>query len=141
MGLKDKLSYIKGYVDGKSLLKKNDEESFVLEKVLELLDDMIDKIEELDDGQYTLSQQVDEIDDDLYDLEKFVYDEDDEDYDDEDYDDDYYDDEDMVACPNCKTKFELEEEDDDDNLVCPNCGNKFTYEEGCEAYYNDEDND
>ena len=131
MDLKEKVAYLKGFVEGKKLLEADTDQSEVLAKVLELLDDMAEEIKKLDEGQKIICRDMDDIDDDLYNLECYVYD--DEDFDDDYDDDDDFDDYELVACPHCGTQLELEEDDDKDNLVCPNCGKDFTYEEGLDA--------
>ena len=103
-----KLSYVQGLADGMNISEKS-EEGKLLKKVLELLEDLTDavddvlfEIEEQDERICDLEDDLDELEEDLYE------DEDDEDFDDDDsfLEFDSYDDEDEseffeIQCPNC----------------------------------------
>ena len=123
MTIKEKVAFIKGLAEGYKLGNETPQD-IVINKILEVLSDLGESVENLDKGVSALADYVDEIDADLGDLEEYVYDEDDE-YD--DYEDDYEDA--LITCPYCKSSLELEEEDDLDNLVCPNCNAKFSIDE------------
>lgn len=122
MTIKEKVAYLKGLAEGKEI-KDATNQDIMINKILEVLDDLASSVEGLDKATSALADYVDEIDEDLGDLEEVVYSDDDE-YD----DDDLYEDA-LITCPNCKASLELEDGDDIDNLVCPNCGEVFTIED------------
>ena len=72
-----KLAYLKGLAEG---LKISDEtpEGQLLLKLLDVVSDIADELEEVEDLHDELELRVDEIDEDLADLEDFVFEDDDE---------------------------------------------------------------
>ena len=134
--LTDKVSYIRGLMEGLNLNAQSSEGK-ILAQVVELLGEMADEMETMQIVQDEMSDFVDSMDDDLCELEHAIgldedEDEDDEDDEDEDEDDedDFDEDEDDVecsgdcgACDGC-----AQPEDEDDVYVecmCPNCQSTF----------------
>ena len=115
--LTDRVSYLKGLAEGLKLdTDKN--EGKLIEKMLELLSDVAEEMDELRNDHDDLSDFVETIDSDLSDLEDAVYDVDDDEDDEDDEEDDEEDDSE-------------DEEDEDENLVeytCPLCGEEMTFE-------------
>ena len=123
--LSDRVSYLKGLAEGLKLdTEKN--EGKLIEKILELLDDMSKELASLREDQDDLSSYVEAIDNDLGDLEDVVLgDEDDEDGDFEDGGDEDDEDDNLVeyTCPHCgeEMTFEVDSFDFDEDYLCPNC--------------------
>lgn len=135
MEIKEKIAYVKGFAEGLNLDETKDEVK-VLNKILEVLDDMADEIDELQDGFGESVNIIDAINEDLLDLEDYVYDEYDEDYASDDcsgcngccQDDDessLYE----VTCPQCDNKFAVSEEDLlYGEVECPECSAVLEYD-------------
>ena len=123
--LTDRVSYLKGLSEGLKLdTEKN--EGKLIEKILELLDDMSKELASLREDQDDLSSYVEAIDNDLGDLEDVVLgDEDGEDEDFEDGEDEDDEDDNLVeyTCPHCgeEMTFEVDSFDFDEDYLCPNC--------------------
>ena len=147
--LSDKVSYIRGLMEGMKFDTASDE-GRLLGKIVEVLGEMADEIEAVSEAQDELSEYVDSIDEDLADLEDELFDEDDnEDGEDDEFlddeeeeDDELFDDEDEdfdgddeddgeepdiyveCICPQCKASFYVKENElsADALHVCPRCG-------------------
>jgi DNA-directed RNA polymerase subunit RPC12/RpoP len=148
MTIGEKVSYIKGLMDGLDI-DKSTKEGKVLCALTDLLGDMAAEIQDL-------GEHVDEVDEDLAAVEDIVYEGDDDDY---DFDDEYctgncdncdgcdFDEDDGVyefTCPNCKETVYFDDsifEDDDEELVCPACGTKIDMASIFEFDDEDEDGD
>ena len=123
MKLTEKISYIKGFAEGLNL-----DENKVISKILDLLQDMSEEIEELQECYDESVEIIDAINDDLCEVENLVYDEDEcsddcdcchEDCDCEDEENPMYE----VTCPDCDKKIAVTE----NQLLygeidCPDCG-------------------
>ncbi len=119
--LSDRVSYLKGLAEGLKLdTEKN--EGKLIEKILELLDDMSKELASLREDQDDLSSYVEAIDNDLGDLEDVVLGDENEDEDAEDGEDE---DDNLVeyTCPHCgeEMTFEVDSFDFDEDYLCPNC--------------------
>ena len=144
--LSDKVSYIRGLMEGMKFDTASDE-GRLLGKIVEVLGEMADEIEAVSEAQDELSEYVDSIDEALADLEDELFDEeDDEDGefldDEEEEDDELFDDEDEdfdgddeddgeepdiyveCICPQCKASFYVKENElsADALHMCPRCG-------------------
>ena len=130
MELKEKASYIKGLMEGLQLSAES-KEGKVLAAMMELLDTMCAKIEELDDdldqAYEDLDQVYDEldaIDSDMDDLEEYVYGDEDEDEAEDDEVASY-----ELTCPNCGAVSVVDEDTLlSEEVSCPNCGADFDIE-------------
>lgn len=145
-----KVSYLKGYADGLDISPKSDEGKLIM-KLLEVMGEMADAIEEIDDRVYDVEDVVDELDecvfamaDDVYGDDEFDdedYAEDEEDDDDffSDYDDDYEngdgDDYFEIKCPGCgeDVMIDFDMIDDDNAIICPNCHEEIELEFECDC--------
>ena len=78
MNLTEKISYIKGLVEGLSLDESKPEVK-VINAIVDLLDDMAYSVSDMEDLYDDLSAQVDEIDQDLADVESDIYDDEEDD--------------------------------------------------------------
>ena len=135
--LTDRAAYLRGLADGMELdLNKNEHK--LLNEMLELMDEMAQKISELDNDIGELGEYMEDVDADLGMLEEIVLDEDDDDCcdcddcdgccDDDDFEDDEFDDGQLCfECPNCGKTVTISADDIDDEVspVCEFCGEPF----------------
>jgi len=80
MSLNEKISYLKGLIEGLNI-DANSKEGKIYNAIIDVLEDAALSIEDLDDEVALLNQVVDEIDEDLGSVEEELMD----DYDDEEY--------------------------------------------------------
>lgn len=132
--LTDRTAYLRGLAEGMSLDKEKNENRLMLE-IVAVLDEVAQKVVEMDGDLDELDEYVESIDSDLGDIEDALFgeDDDDEDDDDEDDDDDEGDDEEGVTfdeneelsfdCPHCGKTMQIKaaEIDFDESPLCPNC--------------------
>jgi DNA-directed RNA polymerase subunit delta len=120
--LKARVSYLRGFTEGLDLGEESSEQK-ILHRVIDLLEDMTDEIEQLRVDYEELFEYTEAIDDDLTELEEDFYEDED---DDDDYDYDDFEDGFSIECPNCREIVVV-----DDNLLdqetaievtCPGCG-------------------
>ena len=105
MELKEKVAYIKGLMEGMEY-DVSTKEGKLMAAVVETLDMMAAKVEDLED------------------VEDYLFD--DEDEDDEDYADEYEAGLYEITCPNCGEVVCVDEDMlASDDLTCPSCGTKF----------------
>ena len=132
MRLTDRTSYLRGLADGIGLDDSKKENKLLLE-MLTVMDEMAQKISDIDADVGDLQEYVEDIDTDLADMEEVLFgDEDEDDCDDEDEDDDeddtFDEDEELsFDCPNCgKTVLiKANDIDFDESPVCEFCGKPF----------------
>lgn len=121
MTITEKVAYLKGLEEGLKLdTDKN--EGKLIQKIIEVLEDMSLTVSDLDDEFADLCGQVDEIDDDLAALEDDYY---------GPCDDDGCDECDQfeVECPECGEVITLGEDDlDSGEINCPKCGEKLEFD-------------
>ena len=129
--LTKKVSYIKGYADGLDISPKSDEGKLII-KLIDLLGEAAQRVEELDARVEELEDAFDELDESVFAIaDDFYGDElDDEDGDcdeddaiDGDYDDDLYEDGSdyfEIECPNCgeDVMIDFDMIDDENSIVC-----------------------
>lgn len=116
VSLKRDLSYIQGLLEGDEKHHQHVEYKAV-QRLLDIVDQLVELAEQLDRRQLELEEYVEAIDEDLNDLELLVYE--DEDLDDEEFDEPVH-----VICPECGEDVLVEAEDLDDDsieLLCPKC--------------------
>lgn len=114
VNLKRDLSYIEGLLEGDEN-HRDHVESKALHRLLDVVDQLVESVEQLDRRQSELEEYVEAVDEDLNDLELLVYD----DEDDEEFDEPVY-----VVCPECGEEVVVEAEDLEDDsieLLCPKC--------------------
>ena len=119
MTLLERVSYIKGLMEGLSLDEKEPITKLVAE-IVDVLDDMAATVEDMDEYINELDEYIGEIDEDLEAVEDYL-DEECEEYE----EDDFY----SVICPECGEEFCV----DDDTaqrgeLNCPNCGEALEFD-------------
>ncbi len=135
-----KVGYLRGLADGLEI-SDDTKEGKVFGKIISLLDDIVNSVENIKDDYEELFSYVEAIDEDLTELENGFYEDDDddddddiddddddydEDFDEEDDDDDEYDVSFTVECPECHQEVVIDEDilEDEESLevLCPNCG-------------------
>ncbi len=150
MDLKEKASYVKGLLEGLNLDYKN-ESNKILKILVDIIQDMAEKVQEIESVSYENSALIDELDEDLANVEKNLYNENaknncknkgnkskcncssleghnqDNSYNDKLNEYAEYE----ISCPNCKRVVELTEElfnGDEEDIICPECGEKINFE-------------
>lgn len=127
--LTDRTAYLRGLAEGMNLSKDKNENKLILE-MLSVLDEIAQKVSELDVDLQELDEYVESIDGDLSDMEEVLFGDEDE-YDDDDEDDDDFElgenDELSFDCPNCGAPMHLKAADIDfeQSPVCPKCNKPF----------------
>lgn len=117
----ERVSYLKGLAEGMGISDQNSNESKLLLKIIEVLEDISDSIDMQDDALEELAEYIDDIDEDLSFVEDYLADEEDLFYDDDDEDD--FEDFLEVSCPHCEdTIFFDADALVDGELICPSCG-------------------
>ena len=128
--LRDKVAFLQGMAEGMALNPDTPEHKLLL-KMLDVLKDFSQELEDLGDAHEELTEYVDNIDDDLGMLEEMLFeDEFDDDFDGiDDEDDDHapLEGEMEYECPHCgfQTKFDLAEFDFEEDYLCPQCHKSF----------------
>ena len=130
MGITENAAYLKGLAEGLKLDESTNEGKLIV-KMLDLIEEMADKISILENANDELYTYMEGLAEDLVNLEEDFYDVDEEadDYSDlndgfedaEYLDEEYYE----IECPTCGEKICFTDEFDLDNFVCPACGNKI----------------
>ena len=132
MTITEKVSYLKGLVDGLEL-DPNDKNVKVIKAITDVLNDMAMLMTDYEDDRTELSGQVDEIDEDLAEVEEEVFGPCGDEHCGcgcEDDDEDLYE----VTCPTCGEVIQITEEDlDEGSIPCPKCGEEleFDLEDDC----------
>lgn len=128
MTITEKVSYLKGLVDGLEL-DPTDKNVKVIKAITDVLNDMAMLMTDYESDLTELSDQVDEIDEDLAEVEEELFG-------DCDCDDDCScgcdcEDEELyeVTCPTCGETIQITEEDlDEGEISCPGCGEKLEFD-------------
>ena len=131
MGITENAAYLKGLAEGLNVDEGTNEGKLIV-KMLDLIEEMAEKIEILESANDELYTYMEGMAEDLVNLENDFYEVDEsegedysdlnEDFEDEDYiDEEYYE----IECPTCGEKICFTEEFDLDNFLCPACGNKI----------------
>jgi len=115
--VKEKIAYLRGMVDSTESFKE-EQIRLVFQRMLEVLDELADDVDELYFGQEELDDYIEALDHDLAELEDTL---DDDCCGDHDHDDEMVE----MECPNCQEMVCFEEDflyDDDVEITCPECG-------------------
>ena len=122
MTLTEKVAYLKGLAEGLDL-DKDTKEAKIFEAMFDILEDMALTVTDIDEDLSAVEDLVDAIDEDL---EEYIFEEDD--FDDDcdccccDDDDELYE----VECPLCGEEILLDDEMLDEEVIeCPGCGEKL----------------
>ena len=122
MELKEKVSYIKGLMEGMEY-DTTTKEGKLMAAVVDVLSEMAEDVTLINEDVEDLNDAVDAMSEALEDVEDYLFeDEDEEDDADELYEDGLYE----ITCPKCGEVVCVDEDMlSDDNLSCPNRGTKF----------------
>ena len=138
MDISEKVAYLKGLAEGLALDTET-KEGKLIAAIIDVLDEMSIRFEDIDDNLVDLEDGLDAVSDDLSEVEETLYEMDD---DDEELDDDaeYFE----TTCPVCQEEIVFDEDTlDSGEIRCPNCGEKLEFDLSdlarAEDDYNDED--
>ncbi len=138
MEISEKVAYLKGLAEGLALDTET-KEGKLIAAIIDVLDEMSIRFEDIDDNLVDLEDGLDAVSDDLSEVEETLYEMDD---DDEELDDDaeYFE----TTCPVCQEEIVFDEDTlDSGEIRCPNCGEKLEFDLSDlarpEDDYNDED--
>ena len=138
MEISEKVAYLKGLAEGLALDTET-KEGKLIAAIIDVLDEMSIRFEDIDDNLVDLEDGLDAVSDDLSEVEEALYEMDD---DDEELDDDaeYFE----TTCPVCQEESVFDEDTlDSGEIRCPNCGEKLEFDLSdlarAEDDYNDED--
>lgn len=127
----DRTAYLRGLAEGLNLDKEKSENRLLTE-MLAVMDEMAQKISELDTDMDELDEYVESIDGDLAEIEDALFgDEDDMDDDDDDDDEEAeeFDENEELSfdCPHCGKTMQIKaaDIDFDESPLCPNCHKPF----------------
>ena len=123
--LKARVSYLRGFAEGLDLGEESKEQKVLL-KVIELLEQVSEEVEQLRVDYDELFEYTEAIDDDLTELEEDFYE--------DEVDDDFYDDDMLgdynegfsIECPNCReivvVDDDILDQEEAIEVTCPGCG-------------------
>ena len=122
--LKARVAYLRGLAEGLEL-GDNSKEEKILQKVIDILDEFAEELEQLRVDHEELFEYTEAIDEDLTELEEDFYEEecneDDDDLDDEEFEGGF-----SMECPNCRevvvVSEDLLDQDSAIEVTCPGCG-------------------
>jgi rubrerythrin len=132
MDIKSNASYIKGLAEGYEI--GDTKEGKIITKMIELIEAMAERIEDLEAETVELRDYIEEVDEDLGLVEDDLYldgEENSENYDEEfedDFDNDFEGDDsgfDELVCPSCGEIICVDESLEIADVVCPACGEKL----------------
>jgi hypothetical protein len=108
--IREKVSYVRGLIDGLGINEETKEDK-AIKAIVGVLEDLADAVDELDEAEAELDEYVEAIDEDLADVEKDVYEEEEEEEDGDGFVE--------VECPNCHETVYLDEDifDDEEEAV------------------------
>jgi len=131
MTITEKIANLKGYLEGIQL-DENKQETKVIAKIVDILEDMALEIEDMEESIDTLGDYADELDQDLGDVEDYLFGDDECDCCDDDECDCCDDDDDCfyeVECPKCGEVICIDEDFEAEELICPACNEKISLED------------
>ena len=120
MEISEKVAYLKGLAEGLALDTES-KEGKLIAAIIDVLDDMSGKFEDLEDELCDVEDGLDAVSDDLCEVEEALYEleDDDDEYDeDEDDDEEYFE----TTCPVCEEEIVFDEDTlESGEIRCPNC--------------------
>ena len=138
MEISEKVAYLKGLAEGLALDTES-KEGKLIAAIIDVLDDMSGKFEDLEDELCDVEDGLDAVSDDLCEVEEALYEleDDDDEYDeDEDDDEEYFE----TTCPVCEEEIVFDEDTlESGEIRCPNCGEKLEFDLSDLADAEDED--
>lgn len=125
MEISEKVAYLKGLAEGLALDTET-KEGKLIAAIIDVLDEMSERFEDIDENLADLEDGLDAVSDDLSDVEETLY-ELDEDEEDEELDEDaeYFE----TTCPVCQEEIVFDEDTlDSGEIRCPKCGEKLEFD-------------
>ena len=126
MEISQKVAYLKGLAEGLALDTET-KEGKLIAAIIDVLDEMSIRFEDIDDNLVDLEDGLDAVSDDLSDVEETLYFalDDDEDDDEDDEEEECF----VTTCPECEEEVYFDESVlEDGEVVCPNCGAKLEFD-------------
>ena len=126
MEISEKVAYLKGLAEGLALDTET-KEGKLIAAIIDVLDEMSIRFEDIDDNLVDLEDGLDAVSDDLSDVEETLYFalDDDEDEDEDDEEEECF----VTTCPECEEEVYFDESVlEDGEVVCPNCGAKLEFD-------------
>ena len=126
MEISQKVAYLKGLAEGLALDTET-KEGKLIAAIIDVLDEMSIRFEDIDDNLVDLEDGLDAVSDDLSDVEETLYFalDDDEDDDEDDEEEECF----VTTCPECEEEVYFDETVlEDGEVVCPNCGAKLEFD-------------
>ncbi len=122
MTIMEQIAHLKGLAEGLDIAQAGTKEARLLTAMLDVLDSMAQRVEDLDEEVEVLNDGMDAVSDELMDLEEDFYGGDDGTWPcDEDEDDEDEDEEDivyLVQCPKCGEELEVDEDTLLEGTIC-----------------------
>ena len=115
MNLSENAAYLKGLAEGLGIGNDAPTDKLIV-KLLDLVAEMAEKIEDLQAQCDDLTDYADELDADLGDVEEYLFADDEDDEEDDTYE---------VTCPSCGEVICFDDSVDPSDLICPACGEEF----------------
>ena len=125
MEITEKVAYLKGLAEGLALDTES-KEGKLFAAIIDVLDEMSEKMLDLEEAMYDVEDGLDAVSDDLSEVEEAIFEDDDDDDDeDEDYDGEWFE----TTCPNCEEEILFNEDElEAGEILCPNCGEKLEFD-------------
>ena len=115
MNLSENAAYLKGLAEGLGIGNDAPTDKLIV-KLLDLVAEMAETIENLQAQCDDLNDYADELDADLGDVEEYLFADDEDDEDEDTYE---------VTCPACGEVICFDDSLDPSELICPACGEEF----------------
>ena len=129
MEISEKVAYLKGLAEGLALDTES-KEGKLIAAIIDVLDDMSGKFEDLEDELCDVEDGLDAVSDDLCEVEEALYELED------DADEEYFE----PTCPVCEEEIVFDEDTlESGEIRCPNCGEKLEFDLSDLADAEDED--
>ena len=121
MDISEKVAYLKGLAEGLALDTES-KEGKLIAAIIDVLDEMSIRFEDIDDNLVDLEDGLDAVSDDLSEVEEALFEMDEED---EDDDTEYFE----TTCPVCEEEIVFDEDTlESGEIRCPNCGEKLEFD-------------
>ena len=121
MEISEKVAYLKGLAEGLALDTET-KEGKLIAAIIDVLDEMSIRFEDIDDNLVDLEDGLDAVSDDLSEVEEALFEMDEED---EDDDTEYFE----TTCPVCEEEIVFDEDTlESGEIRCPNCGEKLEFD-------------
>ena len=124
MEISEKVAYLKGLAEGLALDTES-KEGKLIAAIIDVLDDMSEKFEDLEDELCDVEDGLDAVSDDLCEVEEALYEL-----------EEYFE----TTCPVCEEEIVFDEDTlESGEIRCPNCGEKLEFDLSDLADAEDED--